>query len=297
MNQIGWNPPILQFIRVKILLKMVAGFFFLKHRCHILHFPNSTGLFTKPTDRHYTKYRFSPDIALHSRFTMSWQPKLLDFERMCIFCKKSLPQIWALMSAQNSLATKHNLQILSTLAFAGLQQSGSRGDSIDRQRIGMRLLQRLPMGFRLKMHTCHLLLDLLVDLLRHSVGHLSRRPLPMGGSCQHGRRSSGADLWSGRTGDVHLVADEPVEVQDCRKITDHFRGIHRTYPTLIMENRRMSACNRLDLQNTRISTDYAQKPPRSLEQIHCDGRRMVVLFRMPSLVLHHICRTLLMELP
>ena len=177
-------------------------FFFLKHRCHILHFPNSTGLFTKPTDRHYTKYRFSPDIALHSRFTMSWQPKLLDFERMCIFCKKSLPQIWALMSAQNSLATKHNLQILSTLAFAGLQQSGSRGDSIDRQRIGMRLLQRLPMGFRLKMHTCHLLLDLLVDLLRHSVGHLSRRPLPMGGSCQHGWRSSGADLWSGRTGDT-----------------------------------------------------------------------------------------------
>jgi hypothetical protein len=24
--------------------------------------PNSTGLFTKPTGRHYTKYRFSPDI-------------------------------------------------------------------------------------------------------------------------------------------------------------------------------------------------------------------------------------------
>jgi hypothetical protein len=35
-----------------------------KHRFHILHFPNSTGLFTKPTGRHYTKYRFSPDIAL-----------------------------------------------------------------------------------------------------------------------------------------------------------------------------------------------------------------------------------------
>ena len=67
MNQTGWNPPISQFIRVKILLlKMVAGwnpFFFQKHRFHILHFPNSTGLFTKPTGRHYTKYRFSPDIA------------------------------------------------------------------------------------------------------------------------------------------------------------------------------------------------------------------------------------------
>jgi hypothetical protein len=34
----------------------------LKHRFHILHFPHSTGLFTKPTGRHYTKYRFSPDI-------------------------------------------------------------------------------------------------------------------------------------------------------------------------------------------------------------------------------------------
>jgi hypothetical protein len=36
---------------------------FLKHRFHILHFPNSTGLFIKPTGRHYTKYRFSPDIG------------------------------------------------------------------------------------------------------------------------------------------------------------------------------------------------------------------------------------------
>ena len=34
-----------------------------KHRFHILHFPNSTGLFTNPTGRHYTKYRFSPHIV------------------------------------------------------------------------------------------------------------------------------------------------------------------------------------------------------------------------------------------
>ena len=27
-----------------------------------------------------------------------------------------------------------------------------------------------------------------------------------------------------------FVTDEPVEVQDCRKITDHFRGIYRIYP-------------------------------------------------------------------
>ena len=36
-----------------------------------------------------------------------------------------------------------------------------------------------------------------------------------------------------------LVTDEPVEVQDCRKTTDHFRGIYRTYPILIKENQRM----------------------------------------------------------
>ena len=42
---------------------------------------------------------------------------------------------------------------------------------------------------------------------------------------------------------------EPVEVQDCRKITVHFRGIYRIYPKSIKENRRMSTCNwRLDLQ-------------------------------------------------
>ena len=47
--------------------QMVAGwnlFIFLKHQFHILHFLNSTGLFTKPTGRHYTKcHRFSPDIV------------------------------------------------------------------------------------------------------------------------------------------------------------------------------------------------------------------------------------------
>ena len=52
-----------------------------------------------------------------------------------------------------------------------------------------------------------------------------------------------------------LVTDDPVEfeklpveVQDCRKITDHFRGIYRIYLNLIKENRKMSTCNRLDLQ-------------------------------------------------
>ena len=40
----------------------------------------------------------------------------------------------------------------------------------------------------------------------------------------------------------------PVEVQDCKKITDHFREIYKIYPNLIKENQRMSTWNRLDLQ-------------------------------------------------
>ena len=39
-----------------------------------------------------------------------------------------------------------------------------------------------------------------------------------------------------------------VEVQDCMKITNYFRGIYEIYPNLMKENRRMSTCNRLDLQ-------------------------------------------------
>ena len=57
----------------------------------------------------------------------------------------------------------------------------------------------------------------------------------------------------------HLVTDEPVEFekwpvevhQDCSKITDHFRGIHRILcPNFIKENwpKDMSTCNQLDLQ-------------------------------------------------
>jgi hypothetical protein len=52
----GKNSPFQKWLPVEIRL------FFKRHQFHILHFPNSTGLFTKPTGRHYTKYRFSPDI-------------------------------------------------------------------------------------------------------------------------------------------------------------------------------------------------------------------------------------------
>ena len=41
---------------------------------------------------------------------------------------------------------------------------------------------------------------------------------------------------------------QPIEVQDCRKIANHFRGFHKIYPNIIKKNRRMSTCNRLDLQ-------------------------------------------------
>jgi hypothetical protein len=45
-----------------------------------------------------------------------------------------------------------------------------------------------------------------------------------------------------------LVTNEPVEVQDCTKITDHFRELYRIYSNLVKKNRKMSTCNRLDLQ-------------------------------------------------
>lgn len=47
----------------------------------------------------------------------------------------------------------------------------------------------------------------------------------------------------------------PVDAQDCRKVTDHVRGIYKgIYPSLIKENQRMSStCNRpVGLANTQI---------------------------------------------
>ena len=45
-----------------------------------------------------------------------------------------------------------------------------------------------------------------------------------------------------------LDTNEPVEVRDYRKITDHFRGTYRTYPNLMKEKQRMSTYDQLDLQ-------------------------------------------------
>ena len=46
----------------------------------------------------------------------------------------------------------------------------------------------------------------------------------------------------------------------CRKITNHFKGIYRIYPNLIKENRKVSACNRLDLQ----TLEYGLVMPKNL---------------------------------
>ena len=54
--------------------------------------------------------------------------------------------------------------------------------------------------------------------------------------------------WQLVTDELVEFAKYPVEVQDYMKITDRFRGNYRIYPTFIKENRKMSTCNRLDLQ-------------------------------------------------
>ena len=70
-----------------------------------------------------------------------------------------------------------------------------------------------------------------------------------------------------------LVTDEPVEfekspieVQDCKKIPDHSRGIYRIYPNSIKENPKDVNMEPVGLGNTRILTGCAQKSPQSLRR-------------------------------
>ena len=84
----------------------------------------------------------------------------------------------------------------------------------------------------------------------------------------------GARTWEGHMGTMtrenqQLVTDEPVGVQDCRKITNSFRGIYRIYPNLIKEIRGMSRCNQLDLQT------LGSQPVMPMKNLpnHCMGRR------------------------
>ena len=65
-----------------------------------------------------------------------------------------------------------------------------------------------------------------------------------------------------------LITDELVEVQDGRRLTDHFRGIYRINHNLIKGNRKMSTCNRLDLGTlgywlVRSKNLLRHKPPHS----------------------------------
>ena len=64
-----------------------------------------------------------------------------------------------------------------------------------------------------------------------------------------------------------LVTKEPVEVQDFRQITDRFGGIYRIYPNIIKENRRMSTCDRLDLQTLGSRLIMPEHLSRSLGEI------------------------------
>ena len=58
----GKNPPLQNCCRLKSV-------FFQKHQFHILHFPNSTRLFTKPTTHHYTKYGSPKTLSSVLRMT------------------------------------------------------------------------------------------------------------------------------------------------------------------------------------------------------------------------------------
>ena len=58
---------------------------------------------------------------------------------------------------------------------------------------------------------------------------------------------------------------QPVEVEDCRKITDHLKGMYRLYVNSIKENRRMSTCNRLHLQT--LGSQLVM--PKNLQPVTC----------------------------
>ena len=70
--------------------------------------------------------------------------------------------------------------------------------------------------------------------------------------------------WHLVTYDPVEFENEPVEVQDYRKNTDHFRGIYRIYPQFNKGKPEDVNMQPVGLGNTRISTGYAQNSPWSL---------------------------------
>ena len=73
---LGKNPPPQNgsWLKFVFFYNFFYFYFKIKHQFHILHFLNSTGLFTNPTGRHYTKYRFSPDtgVLYKSQIPLNW---------------------------------------------------------------------------------------------------------------------------------------------------------------------------------------------------------------------------------
>ena len=85
-----------------------------------------------------------------------------------------------------------------------------------------------------------------------------------------------------------LITWEPVEAHDFRKTADRFWRICGIYLKFVKKNRKNTTCNRLDLETTRISTDYAQKRPRiqSLEREMNLGSTNIMNIRMEE---SHAC--------
>ena len=78
--------------------------------------------------------------------------------------------------------------------------------------------------------------------------------------------------WQLLTNEPVELEKEPVEVvQDCRKITNPFRRIYGIYPNLIVENRRISKCNRLDLQTLASQPIVPKIPPEPYLQMKWTG--------------------------
>ena len=72
----------------------------------------------------------------------------------------------------------------------------------------------------------------------------------------------GENRWLGTNEPVEFE-EWPVEVRDFRRNTGHVREIYkRIYLNLIKQH--LSTCKPVGLANTRISTNYAQKSPRTL---------------------------------
>ena len=65
-----------------------------------------------------------------------------------------------------------------------------------------------------------------------------------------------------------LVIDEPVEfekspveVQSFKRTTERLRGMYRIYPKLKKKNRKMTTCNRLDLETLGFWPILSKKSP------------------------------------